>query len=142
MMKEKQSYRSPSLTVDGILVENYKILLIKRKKEPWKGYYALPGGFVEYGETCESAIVREFKEETGLDVRVKALFGVYSDPARDPRGHIITIVYILERVAGELRAGDDAEELRFFELNKIPQLAADHNRIIEDYSRQTRGESG
>ncbi len=131
----KHPYKIPSITVDGILVENEKLLLVKRGREPFKGYYALPGGFVEYGEKTEDAIVREFKEETGLDVKVSRLIGVYSDPSRDPRGHTISVVYELKKVGGPLKGGDDASEATFIPLNKLPDLAFDHNKIVEDYKK-------
>ncbi|MBC7081461.1 MAG: NUDIX hydrolase [Thermoplasmatales archaeon] len=121
----------PSIAVDGILIKDNKILLIKRKNEPFKDKWALPGGFVEYGEKVEDAIFREFKEETGMNVRIKKLFGVYSDPNRDPRGHIISIVFLLAS-DDEPVAGDDAIDARFFDLNSLPDLAFDHKKIIEE----------
>ncbi|MFO8110292.1 MAG: NUDIX domain-containing protein [Thermoplasmata archaeon] len=126
-------YRRPALTVDGILVEEDKLLLIVRKADPYKGKYALPGGFVEYGETVEKAVVREMKEETGLDCRVKELLGVYSDPERDPRGHTISTVFTLKRVGGELTASSDAEDVGYFTLAELPKLAFDHGKIVQDY---------
>jgi len=131
----KHPYKKPSITVDGILVENERILLIERKKEPFKGFYALPGGFVDYGERTEDAMVREMKEETGLNVKIKKLMGVYSDPRRDPRGHTITIVYELEKIGGILKGGDDAASAVMIPLNDIPLLAFDHNKIVEDYKK-------
>ncbi len=121
----------PGIAVDGVLIKNKKILLIKRKNEPFKDKWALPGGFVEYGEKVEDAIVREFKEETGMSVRIKKLCGVYSDPGRDPRGHVISIVFLLES-DDEPRAGDDAIDARFFDLDNLPDLAFDHRKIIEE----------
>ncbi len=129
-------YKKPSLTVDGILVEDEKILLIKRGRGPFKGMYALPGGFVEYGEKTEDAIVREFKEETGLDVRISSLVGVYSDPNRDPRDHTVTIVYELQKIGGSLHGGDDAAQAVLFPLNSLPPLAFDHEKIIQDYKNK------
>ncbi|AGB05253.1 ADP-ribose pyrophosphatase [Aciduliprofundum sp. MAR08-339] len=129
-------YKKPSLTVDGILVEDEKILLIKRGRGPFKGMYALPGGFVEYGEKTEDAIVREFKEETGLDVRISSLVGVYSDPNRDPRDHTVTIVYELQKIGGSLHGGDDAAQAALFPLNSLPPLAFDHEKIIQDYKNK------
>ncbi len=125
-------HRNPALTVDGILMEDGKILLIKRKNPPFRGKYALPGGFVEYGESTESAVVREIQEETGLKTEVVRLIGVYSDPERDPRGHTVTVAYEVKRIGGELRGGDDASEAEFFEIEKLPELAFDHERIIND----------
>ena len=122
----------PKLTTDGVIVENDKILLIRRKYNPFEGRWALPGGFVEYGETTESAVVREVFEETGLHTRILRLVGVYSDPNRDPRGHTITVVYLLEVVGGEMRSGDDSSDAKFFNLNGLPELAFDHGKIIQE----------
>lgn len=121
----------PSIAVDGILIKDGKILLIKRKNEPFKGRWALPGGFVEYGEKVEDAVIREFGEEVGIRAKIKKLVGVYSDPNRDPRGHVISIVFLLEG-EGEPKAGDDAEDAKFFDLNNLPPLAFDHEKIIKD----------
>ncbi|MBC7128495.1 MAG: NUDIX hydrolase [Thermoplasmatales archaeon] len=121
----------PSLAVDGVLIKNRKVLLVKRKNEPFKEKWALPGGFVEYGERVEEAIIRELKEETGMNVRIKKLFGVYSDPDRDPRGHVISIVFLVES-EDEPKAGDDAVDARFFDLDNLPELAFDHKKIIEE----------
>jgi len=121
----------PSITVDGVLIKNGKILLIKRRNEPFSGKWALPGGFVEYGEKVEDAVLREFEEETGIKARIKKLLGVYSEPERDPRGHTISIVFLLEG-EGEARGGDDASDAKFFDLNDLPPLAFDHEKIIKD----------
>lgn len=126
-----EKYRKPSIAVDGILIKNNKILLIKRKNEPFKDKWALPGGFVEYGEKVEDAVLREFEEEVGIKAKIKELLGVYSDPNRDPRGHVISIVFILEG-EGLPKAGDDAKEAKFFDLNALPPLAFDHEKIIKD----------
>lgn len=121
------------LTVDGIVIKDGKILLVKRAKDPFKGRWALPGGFVEYGEKMEEAVTREVKEETGLDTRIIRLFGVYSDPERDPRGHTVSIVYCLKISGGKIHGGDDASEVGFFPLSSLPELAFDHADIISDY---------
>jgi len=126
--------KKPGIAVDGVLIKDNKILLIKRKNEPFKGKWALPGGFVEYGEKVEEAVLREFEEEVGIKARIKKLLGVYSDPARDPRGHIISIVFLLE-AEGEPKAGDDAADAKFFSLDKLPPLAFDHEKIIRDAVR-------
>jgi 8-oxo-dGTP diphosphatase len=126
------NYKIPKLTVDGILIDKKRVLLIKRKNEPFKGKWSLPGGFVEYGETVEHAVVREFLEETNLSTCIKELFGVYSEPNRDPRGHTITIVFLLEFKSGEIKSGDDAVDAKFFELNDLPELSFDHEKIIRD----------
>lgn len=121
----------PSLTVDGVLIRDDAILLVKRKHEPFRGKWALPGGFVEYGETVEQAIRREFLEETGLSPHIIRLLGVYSDPSRDPRGHTVSVVFLLS-AEGEPQAGDDAAAVRFFTLDDLPPLAFDHKKIIMD----------
>jgi len=121
-----------TLTVDAIIPYKGGIVLIKRKNEPFKGYYALPGGIVEYGERVEDAAVREVKEETGLECRVKKLVGVYSDPNRDPRGHFVSICFLMEVIGGELKASSDAEDVKVFKLGDLPKLAFDHEKMIKD----------
>nr|WP_199307996.1 MULTISPECIES: NUDIX hydrolase [unclassified Leptolyngbya] len=107
------------------------VVLIERLNPPYG--WALPGGFVDYGESVESAAVREAAEETGLHVKLTEQFQVYSDPSRDPRQHTISIVF-LAMARGEPSAGDDAKNLSFFELWNIPtNLCFDHERIIRDY---------
>ena len=125
--------KGPRLTVDALLVDPHQgVLLVQRKHEPFAGYWALPGGFVEEGEPCEQAVVREVAEETGLAVRVVALFGVYSQPGRDPRGHTVSVVYLCGPTGGALAGGDDAAAARFFaDLAGVP-LAFDHARILAD----------
>ncbi len=124
--------RSPALTVDGILLHDQSILLIQRNHSPFEGMWALPGGFVEYGEKTEEAMVREMTEETGLKIKIQTLFGVYSDPNRDPRGHTVTVVYLVESIGGSLHAGDDASNVKFFKVNELPELAFDHAKIVKD----------
>jgi 8-oxo-dGTP diphosphatase len=131
-------YKSPKLTTDGAILEDNKILLIKRKNEPFKGKWALPGGFIEYGEKVEDAVVREVFEETCIKTTIKDLIGIYSDPNRDPRGHIITVVYLLNMKGGVLKAEDDAADAKFFNINDLPELAYDHNVIIEDVLRREK----
>lgn len=127
--------RTPLLTVDGVLIENGAVLLVRRRHPPFAGCYALPGGFVDYGEPVEAAVVRELREETGLEVAIADLLGVYSDPARDPRGHTVSIVYRVVRRGGELRSGDDVDDARFFPLDALPPLAFDHACILADARR-------
>ncbi len=134
-------YMNPAITVDGILREEDKIVLIERKNEPFKGKHALPGGFVEYGETVEEAIVREVKEETGLECVVKDMVGVYSDPKRDPRGHTISVVFELDIVSGKLKASTDASDVGYFNIRELPDLAFDHDKIIQDYLLSTGDQS-
>ena len=129
-------YKSPKLTADGAIIKDGKILLIERKNEPFKGKWALPGGFVEYGEKVEDAVVREVNEETGLDTKIIDIVGVYSDPSRDPRGHVVTVVYLLEILDGEIKGSDDAADAKFFDLNDLPKLAFDHNVVLKDIIRR------
>jgi 8-oxo-dGTP diphosphatase len=131
------NYKNPKITVDGIIKNNKEILLIKRKNNPFKNRWALPGGFIEYNEKTEDAIIREIVEETGLITEIINLIGVYSDPKRDPRGHTISIVYELKIINGELESGDDASEVKFYKFNELPdKLSFDHKKIINDYLRR------
>ena len=129
------THKNPALTVDGIVLLDGKIVLIRRARPPFEGMHALPGGFVEYGERVEEAVIREVEEETGLKTRIIRLQGVYSDPNRDPRGHTLSIVFELEAIGGALKSGDDASAVELFEIDVLPKLAFDHARIIEDYLR-------
>jgi 8-oxo-dGTP diphosphatase len=128
-------FRNPTLTADGIVLVNGRIVLIRRGNEPGKGRYALPGGFVEYGERLEDCAVREVLEETGLRTEPLDLVGMYSDPNRDPRGHLVSAVFFLRSIGGELKAGDDAQSVELFDLDRLPPLAFDHKRIISDFMR-------
>jgi len=125
---------TPLLTVDIIIEMTDRpgrpIVLIKRKYPPLG--WALPGGFVDVGETLEQAAVREAREETSLDVSLRMLLGNYSDPSRDPRGHTVSAVYIAE-ARGEPRAADDASHLQLVDAAATPQLVFDHAQIISDY---------
>lgn len=123
--------KTPLLTVDALIIYEEKIVLIKRKNSPYEGMFALPGGFVDIGETVEAAVVRESKEETSLDFEIIGLIGVYSDPRRDPRGHTVSICFI-GIGNGELKAGDDAREVGLFDIYNVPKLAFDHNKIVEN----------
>jgi 8-oxo-dGTP diphosphatase len=121
-----------SLYSDGALIEDGCILLIQRKHSPFQGSWALPGGFVEYGEKTEDALIREMSEETGLKIKIRSLLGVYSDPSRDPRGHTVTVAYLVEPVGGVVNAGDDAMSAKFFKADELPELAFDHAIIVKD----------
>ncbi len=126
--------KRPVLTVDVLIRRDDGYVFVKRKNEPCRGRWAIPGGLVEYGETVEQAAIREAKEETGLEVKLIRLVGVYSDPTRDPRGHYISIAYLAEVISGELKAATDAEEARLFK-GKPKGLAFDHSKIFEDAIR-------
>lgn len=141
MLKEqlRNLWRKPWITTDGVILLEGKLVLIRRGREPFKGMYALPGGIVEYGESLEDSVVREVREETGLETEIIGLVGTYSDPSRDPRGHFISIVYNLRPVGGALKAGDDAEGAELFSLGSLPDLAADHAAIIHDAMDRRNG---
>lgn len=128
--------KTPLLTVDCALFdEQRRVLLITRKIPPYQGSLALPGGFVEIGEQVEDACRRELFEETGLAAGELRLLGVYSDPARDPRGHICSIVYAGVSPALDVRGGDDAEEAAWIADWRERELAFDHREIVEDAER-------
>ncbi|MBU0496496.1 MAG: NUDIX hydrolase [Candidatus Thermoplasmatota archaeon] len=129
------AHKSPKVTVDAVLLKDSSVLLVKRRYPPFEGYWALPGGFVEYGETTETAVLREMVEETGLQVRVERLIGVYSNPTRDPRGHTISVVYKVIYKSGELIAGDDAAAVKYFNAMQLPPLAFDHEKILSDIQK-------
>jgi len=128
-------YKNPVPTVDAIIQKSSSLLLVKRKNHPFKNQFALPGGFVNEGETIENAIVREVYEETSLEVHPIDILGVYSDPTRDPRGHIMSVVFIVLVIRGIPTAGDDAHEISWIPINKIDEIeiAFDHKLLIRDY---------
>jgi len=128
-------HRNPALTVDVVVIEDNKILLVKRGQPPHQGDWALPGGFVEYGETSEAAAKREVQEETGITIDLSAILGVYSDPDRDPRGHTVSVVFVGKMVSGQLQGGDDAADAKWYDINDLheEQLAFDHGMIVQDF---------
>ncbi|MEE1117175.1 NUDIX hydrolase [Methanosphaera sp.] len=127
-------YKNPALTVDTIIIEDNKVILIKRLNNPFKDHWAIPGGFVEYGEKVEDAAVREAKEETGLDIELTKLVGVYSDPDRDPRGHTVTVAFLSKIIGGTLKSDSDAKDAKFIDISELKnmKLAFDHNEILKD----------
>ena len=128
-------YKNPIPTVDIIIEKGDRIILIRRKNEPFKGKLAIPGGYIDWGETVEHSAVREAKEETSLDVKLTNLLGVYSDPKRNPRIKTIAIVFIGKPIGGKLKANDDAADAFWFNINKIEskEFAFDHKKILTDY---------
>lgn len=137
-MNEK-TFRNPAVTVDIIIEIDGGIVLIERKNPPFG--WALPGGFVDYGESLENAAIREAKEETSLDVKLTEQFHSYSDPERDPRHHTVSTVFIAEG-KGHLKAEDDALNACVAKRDDLPApLVFDHGRIADDYFRYKDGVS-
>lgn len=125
------SPRNPLLTVDAIIEIDHGIILIKRKNPP--AGWAIPGGFVDYGESLEQAAIREMKEETGLDIKLIRQFHTYSDPGRDPRHHTVSTIFIAT-ASGKPEAADDAIDIGIFTRDSLPgEIAFDHRQILEDY---------
>jgi 8-oxo-dGTP diphosphatase len=125
----------PAVTCDAIWFEQKAVLLVKRKYEPFKGKWALPGGHVEIGETCEQCVLRELKEETGLDAELGLLVGVYSGPGRDPRpGGRISVAFLVHGDWGEPNGGDDAADAQWVPTDELTadRLGFDHWQIIRD----------
>ena len=138
---EGESYRNPALTVDGVVLvrrpqslggDDLSVLLIKRGREPFKGRFALPGGFVDYDEDIADAIQREIAEETGLSGVPFRQFRTFGNPGRDPRGHTVSVVYVgvLFGEPPPVAAGDDADEAAWFPVSRLPDLAFDHAHIL------------
>ncbi|MDH3357394.1 MAG: NUDIX hydrolase [Desulfobacteraceae bacterium] len=135
----KQKYRNPLVTVDIIIEIKDKIVLIQRANPPYG--WALPGGFVDYGESLESSAIREAKEETSLEVTLREQFHTYSDPDRDPRHHTVTTVFIGKAI-GTPKPADDAKRVGVFTGNDLPKpIVFDHRKIIGDYLRYREGAS-
>ena len=134
-MGDSIKYKIPSLTVDIFIYnENHEFILIQRKNDPFKDCWALPGGFVDYGETTEHAAIREAKEETSIDIESVELFNVYSEPDRDPRRHTVSICYLARGNFDDAKADDDAKDICVcsFEKLKSDKLAFDHDKILND----------
>lgn len=127
-------YSNPVPTVDILIALPGRGVVLVQRRNPPLGW-AIPGGFIDYGESAEQAAMREALEETGLEVELTGLFGVYSDPQRDPRQHTISTIFTAQaRDPEQLRAGDDARAVSVFPLTALPdQLAFDHGRILQEY---------
>lgn len=127
---------SPALSVDAVLFDQQgRLLLIRRKYPPFQGQYALPGGFVDYGETVETAVQRELEEETGVCTGITRLVGVYSAPDRDPRRHNVSVAFLMQPSAQQPVGGDDAASAAYIDNWKDVELAFDHRRIVDDACR-------
>lgn len=127
---------TPPIVSDCVVIDaNNKILMIRRGNPPFKGKLALPGGFVDVGETVEEGCRRELREETGIEAGTLKLIGVYSDPKRDPRGHVVSIAYLTKVGDVTATAGDDAAAIEWVSDISNLELAFDHRTIIEDALR-------
>jgi 8-oxo-dGTP diphosphatase len=131
--------KTPALTTDCVVVDaKARVLLVRRGHPPFKGKYALPGGFVDVGETVEAACRRELMEETGVKAGRLELLGIYSDPKRDPRGHTCSVVFLTRVARATPRAGDDAAAAEWIEDWSKLDLAFDHAKILNDAKRALR----
>lgn len=136
MPTNERGYEVPTLATDAIVVDEGRVLLVQRGRDPFQGAWALPGGFVEVGEHTEDACLRELQEETGLRGEIESLVNVYSDPERDPRGHVVSVVYKVRPATDvdpeDVVGGDDAADARWWPLDDLPPLAFDHGIILLD----------
>ena len=144
-------HKNPAPAVDILISknDNSKILLVRRKNDPFKGMLSIPGGFINEGETAEDAVIREAKEETALVVKPIAILGVYSDPQRDPRMHTISVTFITKIVEGNEDARDDAASLQWINIEdeldgliQSQQIAFDHSKILKDYKKWIKAAQG
>jgi len=127
--------------VDAVILDiRGKVALIRRGNPPFRGKWALPGGFVDVGERIERAILREVKEETGMGVRIASVIGIYSDPKRDPRGHTVSVAFLCRKTTGRMAAGDDAAGIAWFDMEDAigSPLAFDHREILRDAVRANK----
>jgi 8-oxo-dGTP diphosphatase len=131
----------PRVTVDAIVLDSGKVVLVKRRNRPYRGMYSIPGGYVELWEPPEEAVLREVSEETGLRVSIEGLFAVYGDPRTNPHGsvHVVAIVYVVRKIGGTLRAGADVRAVRAFRLSNLPsKLGGYHKRVLSDFRKAQR----
>ena len=132
-------YPRASVTADAVLFAEkggqIYVLLIQRGNEPYKGFWAFPGGFLEMDETVARCAERELEEETGIVLTGMQLVGIYSDVERDPRGRVVTAAYAAMTTMPEANAGDDAAAAKWWPLNALPELAFDHDKILADAKR-------
>ena len=129
------THKGPALTVDAVITfPGDRVVLIQRGNPPFQGMWALPGGFVEIGETVEEACKREIMEECGIEIQLDGILGVYSDPKRDPRGHTVGVIFTAVPVGGILVGGDDAAQARLFSREELQtmKLAFDHGQALRD----------
>ena len=144
--KYHYKYPRPSVTTDCVIFgyegNTLKVLLIERGNEPFKGYWAFPGGFLNMEESAEEGAKRELYEETGLKDAVIKQFHTYTDPDRDPRGRVISIAYYALIQISEVKGGDDAAQARWFAIDEVPALAFDHDQMLQDALVELKSQEG
>ncbi|MBW8333658.1 MAG: NUDIX hydrolase [Prolixibacteraceae bacterium] len=135
------SYPRPAVTVDAILISKQNsVLLIERGREPFKGKWALPGGFIDMGEPLETACIRELEEETGIRITSLKQFKAFGAVDRDPRHRTISVIfYAFTENELMARAGDDAAKAQWFPIDQLPELAFDHQLILEEFEKEVLG---
>lgn len=145
-LKYHYKYPRPSVTTDCVIFgyegNRLKVLLIERGNEPFKGYWAFPGGFLNMEESAEEGAKRELYEETGLKDAVIKQFHTYTDPDRDPRGRVISIAYYALVEISEVKGGDDAAQARWFAIDEVPALAFDHDQMLQDALAKLKSQEG
>lgn len=134
---KKSMYLYPDVAVDMIIEKDDKILMVRRNGKTFQYSYAIPGGFINEGERVEDAAVREMEEEINVDVEPTDILGVYSAPHRDPRGHIVTVVFVGKIISGEPKAGDDAQDVKWVSWKDLghTRISSDHVIILENYQK-------
>ena len=145
-LKYHYKYPRPSVTTDCVIFgyegNTLKVLLIERGNEPFKGYWAFPGGFLNMEESAEEGAKRELYEETGLKDAFIKQFHTYTDPNRDPRGRVISIAYYALVEISEVKGGDDAAQARWFAIDEVPALAFDHDQMLQDALAKLKSQEG
>jgi 8-oxo-dGTP diphosphatase len=130
----QSQHRKPAVGADSVVYHHGRILLVKRGLEPFKGEWALPGGYMKYGEKLEDTVKREVFEETGCRVRPLQVIGVYSDPKRDPTQHTVSVCYLSKYLCGKLRPRPpETIEVKWFRISKLPKLCSDHNEKVNKF---------
>lgn len=125
----------PLICSDGVVLNKGKVLLIKRSIKPYKGFWTIPGGHIDFGETSQDSLIREIKEETNIDVEIVGLIKIYDDPKRDPWGHIISIAYLCEPIDTNtiFIENEEVESLYWCDINELPEnIGFDHRLMIDD----------